>query len=179
MVRYHHLLIIEREEISRYLAGGLSIREIAQHVRRSPSTISREINRCVVNKKYYRAVFAQQHYSGQLRQIHKSRKLDKNSKLRSEVLRYLALKWSPEQIAKRLKILYPDDVNMQISHESIYSYLYIWPRNTLKKEIISCLRRQHPNRRKRKTRQRSFPIQQYLSIEERPEEVADRIVPGH
>ena len=153
MIHYHRLIILEREEISRNLAAGIGIRKIAQHLRRSPSTISREINRCVVDKRYYRAVTAQQYYSCQLRQIHKSRKLDKNFKLREEVFKYLALKWSPEQIAKRLKILYPDDVNMQISHESIYSYLYVWPRGTLKKEIISCLRRQHTNRRTKKTTQ--------------------------
>lgn len=87
--------------------------------------------------------------------------------------------WTPEQIAKRLKIVYPSDMDMRISHETIYSYLYILPRSTLKKELISSLRRKHVNRRSRKTRQKTAPIQDYLSIEERPVEVADRIVPGH
>jgi len=70
-------------------------------------------------------------------------------------------------------------MNMQISHESIYNYLYVRPRSALKKEIISCLRRHHTNRRSKKERQKSCPIQDYLSIDERPVEVADRIVPGH
>ena len=75
--------------------------------------------------------------------------------------------------------MYPSDMTMRISHESIYSYLYVMPRSTLRKQIIKCLRRKHKNRRKHKDRQRCSPIQDYLSIEERPKEVADRIVPGH
>lgn len=181
MAKYTRLRIIEREEISRQIAKGSSLRQIARHIHRSSSTISREIKRSgVVKHIYYRAVYAQQRYRRVLCQPHQSRKLDKNPLLRELVYAYLSKKkWSPQQIAKRLKFLYPDDVNMHISHESIYSYLYVWPRSTLKKEIISCLRRQHPNRRKRKARQRSAPIQEYLSIEERPAEIADRIIPGH
>ena len=180
MNQYKRLLITEREEISRQIAIGASIRQIARYIQRSPSTISREIKRSEVSKIIsYRAVYAHQHCRRVLCQTHRSRKLDKNLKLREMVFYYLSKKWSPQQIAKRLKVLYPDDMSMHISHESVYSYLYVWPRSTFKKEIISCLRRQHPNRRKRKARQRSTPIQEYLSIEERPAEVADRIVPGH
>jgi len=182
MNRYKRLVITEREEISRYLATEASIRQIAQHIDRSPSTISREIKRTeVVKRIYYRAVYAQQRYRRILRQVHHSRKLDKNPKLRETVFYYLSKKWSPEQIAKRLKALYPDDMVMQVSHETIYSYLYVLPRGTLKKEILSCLRRNHIHRRhqKKASRQNSGAIQNYLSIEERPEEVADRILPGH
>ena len=180
MNHYNRLLFIEREEISRQIAAGSSIRQIASLIRRSPSTISREIKRSeVVKTIYYRAVWSQHRYRRVLCQIHRSRKLDKNPQLREMVYYYLSRKWSPQQIAKRLKVLYPNDVSMHISHESIYSYLYVWPRSTLKKEILSCLRRQHPNRRKQKSRQRSFPIRDYLSIEERPAEVAERIIPGH
>lgn len=148
-------------------------------VNRTPSTISREIRRCVINRKYYRAIFAQQYSNKNRHKSRKIRKLDNNSALFKVVFRYLSKKWSPEQVAKRLKILYPNDMNMRISHESIYSYLYVWPRTTLKKEIISCLRRQHKSRLSRKTRQISYPIQDYLSIEERPAEVAERTIPGH
>ena len=88
--------------------------------------------------------------------------------------------WSPEQIAKRLKVLYPTDMAMQISHESIYSYLYVLPRGALRKELVKSLRRHHINRRvKGKDRRKSSPIQDCISIEERPAEVADRIIPGH
>lgn len=101
--------------------------------------------------------------------------------LKQYVLKQLDQLWSPEQIAKRLKILYPSDRAMQISHESIYSYLYVQPRGTLRKELVKCLRRRHINRRARggKSRRNCHPIQDYISIEERPAEVADRTVPGH
>lgn len=182
MIRYRRLNINEREEISRHIAVGASIRQIARHVKRSPSTISREIKRNdVVDRIYYRAVFAQQRSRRVVRQIHQSRKLDKNPRLREAVFYYLAKKWSPEQIAKRLKILYPSDMLMRISHETIYSYLYVLPRGALKQEILSYLRRRHPHRRRQKKSapQNSGAIQDYLSIEERPPEVADRIIPGH
>jgi len=182
MNKYQRLNITEREEISRDIAAGKSIRQIAQHINRCPSTVSREIKRTrVVKKIYYRAVFAQQRYHHILHRTHRSRKLDKNPKLREVIFAHLSKKWSPEQIAKRLKILYPDNMIMQVSHETIYSYLYVLPRGELKKEILSCLRRKHIHRRPRKktARQTCAAIQNYLSIEERPAEVADRIVPGH
>jgi len=107
--------------------------------------------------------------------------MDINIPLKHYVLEHLDQLWSPEQIAKRLKILYPIDMTMQISHESIYSYLYVLPRGTLRKELVKCLRRHHINRRPRggKSRKNCASIQDYLSIEERPAEVADRIIPGH
>jgi len=87
----------------------------------------------------------------------------------------------PEQITKRLKILYPKNMNLQISHESIYSYLYVLPRSALPKELVRCLRHHHINRRVHgKSRQKSCPIQDtYISIKERPAEVANRTIPGH
>jgi len=110
----------------------------------------------------------------------KNRKMDINLPLKHYLLEPLDQLWSPEQIAKRLKILYPNDMIMQISPESIYSYLYVQPRGALRKELVKCLRRQHINRRPRgKSGQKSYPIQDYLSIEERPAEVADRTIPGH
>ena len=106
--------------------------------------------------------------------------MDINLPLKHYVLEHLDQLWSPEQIAKRLKILYPENMNMQISHESIYSYLYVLPRGALRKELVKCLRQHHINRRIHgKSRQKSCPIQDYISIEERPAEVADRTIPGH
>ncbi len=96
---------------------------------------------------------------------------------RDYVLFHLDQLWSPEQIAKRLKILYPENMNMQISPESIYSYLYVLPRGALRKELVRCLRYHHINRRiGGKSRQKCCPIQDYISIEERPAEVADRTI---
>jgi len=107
--------------------------------------------------------------------------MDINLPLKHYVLLHLDQLWSPEQIAKRLKILYPMDMEMQISPESIYSYLYVLPRGALRKELVRCLRRKHINRRPcgGKSRRNCASIQDYLSIEERPAEVADRTIPGH
>ena len=180
MAKYQRLKFIEREEISREVAAGKSLQEVARVLQRSASTITREINRSVVDRKFYRAFFAQGRSNKILHQRHKNRKLDNNSELRKVVLQYLAKKWSPEQIAKRLVILYPDDMNMRVSHETIYSYVYVLPRGELKRELAACLRRGHENRYKNnKDRRKPGNIQDYLSIEERPAEVADRIIPGH
>jgi len=180
MPQYIRLTIYEREEISVQLAMQLSIRAISKNLNRSPSTISREIFRTSASHDSYRALKADKLANKNRHAPQGRRKLDKNLKLRNFVFKHISEnRWTPEQIAKRLKILYPNNMDMRISHESIYSYLYIFPRSTLKKEIVSNLRRHHKNRRNNKSRQRSYPIQDYLSIEERPAEVAARIVPGH
>lgn len=180
MVKYQRLTITEREEISRYIAAGASLRTIAKNLNRAPSSMSREIRRSVVDLRFYRAIFAHGRSNKMRHKLRKNRKLDNNIILREIVLSYLAKNWSPEQIAKRLIILYPIDMSMRVSHETIYSYLYVLPRGELKREITSCLRRHHKHRyHKKKNRQNNDAIQNYLSIEERPKEVADRIIPGH
>ena len=181
MIKYQRITLMEREEISRHIASGYSIRRTAQSLNRPPSTISREIRQSgVLEQKYYRAIFAQQQSNKMRHKLRGNRKLDNNMTLRKVVLYYLAKNWSPEQIAKRLIILYPNDMAMRVSHETIYSYVYILPRARLKRKIIACLRQHHIHRRiKNKTRRKHCPITDYLSIEERPKEVADRIIPGH
>ena len=181
MVKYTRLTSMEREEISRQLASNTSIRTIAKNLRRSAGSISREIKLSSPNRLYYRAFLAQRSAYEQLHKPSINRKIDRNPKLREFILQNTTKEcWSPEQIAKRLKILYPDEMNMQISHESIYSYLYIYPRTFLKKEIIRSLRRAHLQRRTRKPRQKPRgAIQDFLCIEQRPAEIADRFVPGH
>jgi len=95
-------------------------------------------------------------------------------------LTLLTQHWSPEQIARGLPQRYPGDPTMRISHEAIYTYLYVLPRGTLKKELIRALRHRHHVRRPRdKVRLKPRPIQDFLSIEERPAAVADRTIPGH
>jgi IS30 family transposase len=181
MVNYQRITIVEREEISRQIASGISLRSIAQCLHRAPSSISREIHQSgVVDLKYYRAIFAQWQSNKMRHKLRKNRKLATNVALRNIVLYYLAKNWSPEQIAKRLIILYPSDMAMRISHETIYSYIYILPRGRLKRNLISSLRRNHKYRRKQNSNRRNNgAIQNFLSIEERPKEVADRIIPGH
>lgn len=173
MSQYFRLSFVEREEISRKLAKGLSIRAISKDLDRSPSTVLREINRTCKELKTYRAIKAQR-YAKWMRHItRKQPKINTSQRLRDFVFDHLENRWTPEQIANRLKFLYHDDMAMHISHESIYSYLYVMPRSTLRKQIIKCLRRKH------KERQKCSPIQDYLSIENRPKEVADQIIPGH
>jgi IS30 family transposase len=99
--------------------------------------------------------------------------------LRTAVFRLLAQRWSPEQIARGLPQRYPHDPTMRISHEAIYTYLYALPPGTFKRELARYLRRRHRFRRLRKVRLSSRPIQDLISIDERPPEVADRTVPGH
>ncbi len=181
MAKYQRITITEREEISRQIASGYSLRAIAASLRRAPSSISREILQSqVVERKYYRAICAQQQSNKMRHKLRKNRKLTNNTPLRKIVLYYLSKNWSPEQIAKRLIILYPNDMEMRISHEAIYSYLYILPRGKLKLRLVSYLRRHHKHRRKgNKGRKKSGPVTDFLSIEERPAEVANRTVPGH
>jgi len=179
MNRYERLRPFEREELALQLALGLSLRLIAKSLGRAPSTLSREIKRSSGNRSNYRMLEAQNQADINAHKPRKKRKLESNIQLRTFVLERLNDYWTPEQIAKRLKILYPDDMTMRISHESVYSYVYVLPRSTLKREIVACLRRKHKNQRLRKHRAKTQPIQDYLSIEERPAEVADRIVPGH
>ena len=181
MTRYTRLSFTEREEISRQLALNSSIRTIATNLNRSAGSVSREIKRSCLNRAYYRALAGQTYAHEQLHKTSINRKLDRNQRLREFVMRYATREcWSPEQIAKRLKILYPDDMDMQISHESIYNYLYVYPRTFLKKEIIRSLRRAHLQRRMRKPRQKPRgAIQDFLCIEQRPAEIANRFIPGH
>lgn len=180
MNQYHRLSFDEREEISRLLAKGLSMRVISKNLDRSPSTISREIKRTSKRSNRYRAIQAQR-YATWMRHITKKQpKINTDQRLRSFVFDHLRKgHWTPEQIANRMKFLYPYDMSMRISYESIYKYIYVMPRSTLRKQIIKCLRRKHVNRRKHKDRHKCSPIQDYLSIEERPKEVADQIIPGH
>ena len=133
------LSLAEREEISRGIATGQSIRAIATSLNRAPSTISREINRNEGLKKYRasqadRAAWDRAHRA-------KTCKLAENRSLACIVAKKLQLEWSPEQISGWLKQAYPDDENYQVSHETIYRSLYIQARGALKKELLQHLRR--------------------------------------
>ena len=183
MKAYHRLTFEEREEISRLLSQKCSFNAIAKYLGRDKSTISREINQSSSNKYIYRAVRAQNRAGRKAAKRRKGkRKLDENNKLRRQVMQKLRLKWSPEQIANFLKEAYPQNKDMRISPEAIYTYIYVLPRGQLRKELIACLR-QGRKRRYRKNRKNRPGIERkledMLSIEERPEAVASRTVPGH
>lgn len=179
MAGYRRLSLAEREEISRGLAQGLSLRAIGRVLERSPSTISRELERNGWSRGRYRAHTAHRSTRRRRRRC-RQRRLDGCPRLRCWVLQRLRWAWSPQQIAARLKRDFPDDGAMRLSHEALYTYLYVLPRGELRRELLSYLRRGHRRRRPR----RSGPSQrgqipEMISIEERPAEVADRTVPGH
>lgn len=132
------LSLFEREEISRGIAASLSFRQIAKNLGRSPSTLSREVNRHGGRVKY-RALKADER-AWEFAKRPKQCKLRVHSCLQSIVSEKLALKWSPEQISGWLKRVYPQDPTMQISHETIYRSLFVQSRGVLKKELIKHLR---------------------------------------
>jgi len=174
------LTLSEREEISRGIVADLSIRSIANHLNRPPSTISREINR---NGGYdnYRATQAD--LSAWARAHRPKRcKLASNRTLSRAVVTKLQLNWSPEQISGWLKIEYPNDESNHVSHETIYRSLFVQARGVLKKELQQYLRSQRAIRRSRHAslkRDGLGQISNAASIRERPASVEDRAVPGH
>jgi IS30 family transposase len=174
------LTLAEREEISRGVVAGLSLRSIAASLGRAPSTISREINRNG-GRRQYRASNADQAAWDRAHRP-KTCKLAKNGALARVVAGKLQLQWSPRQIAGWLKYTYPDDETYQVSHETIYRTLFIQARGALKKELLQHLRRTRSMRRSQHHTQKTDNhgrITGAVSIRERPAEAEDRAVPGH
>lgn len=174
------LTLSEREEISRSVITGESIRALAARLGRAPSTISREIKRNG-GREAYRAVQADQPAWVQARRP-KRCKLAQNRELADLVASKLQLQWSPEQIAGWLRHISPSSEEYQVSHETIYRSLYIQARGALKKELLEHLRRTRAMRRSRHHTQKTDNhgrIKDAVSISERPASAADRAVPGH
>lgn len=176
---YQRLTLIDREEISRGIWAHEKFATIARRISRPISTVSREVQ---ANTKYhwcYRAEKAQQQ-SDNLKARGRLKKLDTNSQLRVYVYEKLRNEWSPEEIAKRMKLEYPQDTTMRISHETIYRHLYCLPKGELKLELMRGLRQERKMRQPRKyAHYRRQRIQDMISISERPQEAEKRIVPGH
>ena len=174
------LTLAEREEISRAVVSGHSMRSIAAQIGRAPSTISREIKRHG-GQECYRASQADQSAWDRGRRP-KTAKLAQNRALARLVAAKLRLQWSPQQVAGWLKRTYPDDTSRQVSPETIYRSLFIQARGALKKELVEHLRRTRAMRRSRHHTQKTDDhgrITDTVSISERPASVADRAVPGH
>ena len=174
------LTLSEREEISRGVVAGQSIRSIADSLRRAPSTVSREISRNG-GRRRYRANKADQ---AAWDRAHRPKrcKLAKNRALAWIVAQKLKQLWSPDQIAGWLKRTYPEDENYQVSHEIIYRSLYVQARGALKKELIKHLRSKRTMRHSRhgnSSGEGQGQIKDMISISERPARVEDRAVPGH
>lgn len=173
----------ERYELARLLEADLSQREIADRMGRSPSTICRELarNRDPRTGEYQPERAHTMAWQRQRRP--KTSKIGSNPALRAAVQQMLNKRHSPDQIAGRLRVLHPDNEQMQISHESIYLSVYVYPRGELKRELKANLRSGRVVRRPRGSRRsgasRGGGITNMVSIHDRPEEVEGRLVPGH
>ena len=174
------LTLREREEISRGLVSGSSIRTIAKGLDRAVSTVSREVARHG-GRSVYRANQADSEaWESALRP--KRCLLSIHVKLRKIVASKLILDWSPEQISGWLKTQYPDDESLRVSHETIYRSLFIQARGALKKELLDHLRSKRRIRRSQHShifKDGRGQIPEAISIRERPAEVEDRAIPGH
>ena len=210
-----YLSVAEREELAILYAQRLGVREIARHLDRSPSTISRELRRNASTRSHavvYRATTAQWHADRRASRP-KLAKLAANDRLRAYVQdrlagmiarpdgelvpgpcvrwagcrhgpradRRWATAWSPEQISNRLRVDFPDDASMRISHEAIYGALYVQGRGALRRELVACLRTGRSLRVPRArtgSRGKTF-VSPEVMISQRPAEADDRAVPGH
>lgn len=174
------LSLSDREEISRGLAAGESVRSIAAGLGRPASTVSREIVRNGGAAGYRAAAADQAAWDRSLRP--KRCLLARHPVLCEAVATQLALQWSPRQISGWLEREYPDNQTLRVSHETIYRSLFIQARGALKKELITHLRTHRLMRRSQHATakgQRRGQIVDAISIRERPAEVEDRAVPGH
>src|SRR5438876_4288250 len=173
------LSLAEREELSRGLVAGESLRASATRLRRAPSTVSREVAWSGTRSRY-RAWRADSEATRR-GQRPKPAKLAVDARLCREVERGLRARWSPQQIAARLICDYPDDLSMRVSHETIYRTLFVQARGALRKELTACLRTGRTQRRPHMRIERSGAgrLQNMILISDRPPEIEDRAVPGH
>jgi len=180
MKRYTRLTLAEREEISRQVAVGVSVRAMARQLGRAPSTISRELHRATLTPRTYRAAAAHREVTTATHTPRRPRKLAINRRLQAYVHAQLAQRWSPEPMAKRLRTEAPEDATMRVSHETSSTILYVLPRGELRRELLAALRHRRKHRKSRRTsHDRRGVIPDMISIEERPAEVAARTVSGH
>jgi transposase, IS30 family len=173
-----YLSFSEREEIALGRAAGESVRSIARRLGRSPSTISRELRRNGERGGGYRATSA--HGLAWERACRpKPAKLVVNRRLRAMVERDLQRRYSPEQIAGRLRVRFPDDPEMWVSTETIYQSLYVTSRGALRRELTKCLRTGRALRKPGPRAQARNRVPDMINIARRPQEADDRAVPGH
>jgi IS30 family transposase len=171
------LSLPEREELAVGMARGLSLTAIAAGLGRATSTVSREV-KANGGRDGYRAWAAHNRARACARRP-KAAKLAACPALADQVRRWLGELWSPEEIARRLVIEYPNDTRMRVSHETIYQSLYVQGRGALRKELAACLRSGRAARRPRSRLEHRGQIADMVMISERPAEADDRAVPGH
>lgn len=181
MNNYQHISPEERASIQIKLDDQCTLREIARYLGRSPSTVSREIKR-QKHSQEYNATVAGAAYRDRRKRCVRPRKLRKGQPLFDRVSTLLECRqWSPEQISERLKLERPDDPNWRVSHETIYSTIYAYPRNELKKLFITQLRQAKPKRGVRRTAKATAAVKvsEEQTIHARPAEIETRETPGH
>jgi IS30 family transposase len=173
------LSLDERSEIFAGVVRGESGASIARRLGKHPSTVTREVA-ANGGRSGYQPIAAHRRALRAARRP-QVRKLDTNPRLADYVIDKLAVLWSPEQIARRLRDEFPDDPEMRVSHETIYLSLYVQGRGELRKELAQCLRTGRAARRRRDRHEFNQPgkIPGLVHISERPPEAADRAVPGH
>ena len=177
MEKYKRITLQERVSISNLLASGKSKSQIAIELSRHRSSISRELNGW---GNRYDPLRAQDYAQRGAGMRNNTCKLNTLPGLLEYVKEKLSLKWSPEQISKRIKEEFPLNMEMRVSHEAIYTYIYLLTRGSLKKELIGYLRQAKKSRYTRKgSHDKRGRIPDMISIEERPKEVEDRSIAGH
>ena len=185
---YRHLTAAERTTLMVMLAAGASQGAVAEHLGRSPSTISRELERNRIKSAAatscltapYDAVLADQRARTLSQAPGAHLKLAQETALFSVVQDYLRLGLSPEQVAGMLGAAFPGDPSRNVCHETIYTAIYVMPRGGLQRELIGCLRQARGKRRPRsRGKDRRGQIPDMVSLHVRPPEIEDRLVPGH
>jgi transposase, IS30 family len=172
----NRLSLAEREEISRGLGAGETMRSIARRLGRAPSTVTREV-KAGGGCSHYRAVRAHHRAHEQARRP-KTPKLVAGP-LTKKVESWLEQWWSPEEVSSRLRLEHPDDPGMWVSHETIYQSLFVQGRGELRRELHRCLRTGRAQRRPQGRIENRGRIPGMVMISERPAEAEDRAVPGH
>jgi transposase, IS30 family len=172
------LSIEDRIEIAMRISAGESNAEIARGLGRHRSTIGREIARCGKRRGHY-APFAAERRARRLACRPKPTKLSKSPRLLAAVEAGLRKRWSPQQISAKLRIDHPDDLEMRISHETIYLSLFVQSRGELRRQLAAELRSARTARKSQGQADRRGRIADMVNISERPAEVEDRAVPGH
>lgn len=177
--KFTRLNLAERIQIEKLLDKGLSASAIALLLGRHKSTITREIK-----KTHYRAYLAINAHTMSAKvcsaKNYGRSKISGNKELYKYVVKHLRKRWSPEQISLSLKKQFPNQKNMQASHETIYYFVYLHSKKSLKEELIKQLRQKRNTRGSRHTKAvRDIKILDRASIEQRPDEVNARQVPGH
>jgi transposase, IS30 family len=180
VVNSRHLSLAEREEISRGLAAGLSLRAIAHELGRAPSTVSREVT-ANGGRSGYRALEAERAARRRAKRP-KVAKLARCRRLRAKVEAKLKADWSPEEVSGWLARTFPNNPEMYVSHETIYQSIFVQGRGALRHELHVCLRSGRAMRRNKKWTKGGHgmgKIRDMVNISERPAEAEDRAVPGH